>query len=158
AQLAARTIGAYASVREQFGLPIGRMEGVQARLGRIAGTLYWMNAVREVTAGAVDAGERPAVNSAIAKRWCTEAMREIATFAMVDAVANAIGRAPRKVVSPINEGAPIGNAVEGTNIVSRSLIVFGQGAIRCHPYALAEMRAVAARDVVAFDRALSRHI
>src|SRR5262249_4479323 len=93
-----------------------------------------------------------------AKRWCTEAMREIATDAMDVAGGYAICRGPRNVLSPIYEGAPIGITVEGANILSRSLIVFGQGAIRCHPYSLAEMRAVAARDVVAFGRALSRHI
>jgi acyl-CoA dehydrogenase len=158
AQLAARVIGAYANVREQFGMPIGRFEGVQARLGRMAGTLYWMNAVREVTAGAVDAGEHPAVISAIAKRWCTEALRQIANDAMDVAGGFAICKGPRNVLAPIYESAPIGITVEGANILSRSLIIFGQGAIRCHPHALAEMRAVAAHDLIGFDAAMARHV
>jgi acyl-CoA dehydrogenase len=158
AQVATRVIGAYANVREQFGTPIGRFEGVQARLGRMAGTLYWMNAVRTVTAGAVDAGEQPAVISAVAKRWCTEALRQVANDAMDIAGGYAICKGPRNVLAPIYEGAPIGITVEGANILSRSLIIFGQGAIRCHPHAVAEMRAVAAHDAVAFDRAFARHV
>jgi acyl-CoA dehydrogenase len=145
-------------VREQFGVPIGRFEGVQARLGRIAGTLYWMNAVRTVTAGAVDAGERPSVISAIAKRWSTEAVRRIASDAMDVAGGFGICRGPRNPLAPIYQAAPIGITVEGANILTRSLIVFGQGAIRCHPYARAELGAAAAHDVLAFDRALTRHV
>jgi acyl-CoA dehydrogenase len=158
AQLATRAISAYATVREQFGLPIGRFEGVQARLGRIAGTMYWMNAVRTVTAGAVDACERPAVISAIAKRWSTEALRRVVNDVMDVAGGFGLCRGPRNVLAPIYDGVPIGITVEGANILTRSLIVFGQGAIRCHPYVLAELRAAQARDVVAFDRALSGHV
>ncbi|HEY6176149.1 MAG TPA: acyl-CoA dehydrogenase, partial [Kofleriaceae bacterium] len=158
AQLATRVITAYASVREQFGVPIARFEGVEARIGRIAGTLTWMNAVRTVTAGAVDAGHRPAVISAIAKRWTTEAVRAIANDAMDVAGGFGICRGPRNVLAAIYEGVPIGITVEGANILTRSLIVFGQGAIRCHPYALAEIHAVGARDIAAFDRALSSHV
>ncbi|HEX8106454.1 MAG TPA: acyl-CoA dehydrogenase, partial [Kofleriaceae bacterium] len=157
AQLATRAISAYASVREQFGVPIGRFEGVQAGLGRIAGTLYWMNAVRTVTAGAVDASERPSVISAIAKRWSTEALRRVASDAMDIAGGFGICRGPRNPLAPIYESVPIGITVEGANILTRSLIVFGQGAIRCHPYVLTELRAAEARDVVAFDRTLVRH-
>ncbi|HEU4615359.1 MAG TPA: acyl-CoA dehydrogenase [Kofleriaceae bacterium] len=158
AQLATRIIGAYASVREQFGLPIGRFEGVEAPLGRIAGTMYWMNAVREVTAGAVDAGERPALISAIAKHWSTEALRRIANDAMDVAGGVAICKGPHNLLAPIYEGVPIGITVEGANILTRSLIVFGQGAIWCHPYALAELRAAEVRDLAAFDRAVSGHV
>src|SRR5215468_3448177 len=158
AQLATRTISAYASVREQFGVPIGRFEGIQARLGRIAGTLYWMNAVRTVTAGAVDASERPSVISAIAKRWSTEALRRVANDAMDIAGGFGICRGPRNPLSPIYQSVPIGITVEGANILTRSLIVFGQGAIRCHPYVLTELRAAQARDLVAFDRAMASHV
>jgi acyl-CoA dehydrogenase len=158
AQLATRAIGAYASVREQFGVPIGRFEGVQATLGRLAGTMYWMNAVRTVTAGAVDEGERPGVISAIAKRWSTEGLRQIANDAMDVAGGFGICKGPRNVLAPIYDGVPIGITVEGANILTRSLIVFGQGAIRCHPYALAELNAVQAQDVVAFDRAIAGHV
>ncbi|HEX5060996.1 MAG TPA: acyl-CoA dehydrogenase [Kofleriaceae bacterium] len=158
AQVATRVVGAYASVREQFGRPIGQFEGVEAPLGRIAGTMYWMNAVRVITAGAVDAGERPGVVSAIAKRWSTEALRRVANDAMDVAGGAAICKGRHNLLAPIYETVPIGITVEGANILTRSLIVFGQGAIRCHPYALAELRAAEARDVDAFDRAISGHV
>jgi len=158
AQLATRVAGAYATIREQFGLPIGRFEGVAAPLGRIAGTTYWMNALRVITAGAVDAGERPGVISAIAKCWSTEAMRRVANDAMDIAGGAGICKGPRNTLAAVYESAPIGITVEGANILTRSLIVFGQGAIRCHPWALVEMRAAQAHDLVAFDRALSGHI
>lgn len=158
AQLAARAVGAYATVREQFNLSIGRFEGIEAPLGRIAGTVYWMNALREVTAGAVDAGEKPAVVSAIAKAWSTEAMRRVVTDAM-DVVGGAgICKGPRNVLAASYVATPIGITVEGANILTRSMIVFGQGAIRCHPYALKEMEAAAARDASALDRSFFGHV
>ncbi len=158
AQLAARTVGAYATVREQFNLSIGRFEGIEAPLGRIAGTVYWMNALREVTAGAVDAGEKPAVVSAIAKAWSTEAMRRVVTDAM-DVVGGAgICKGPRNVLAAAYIATPIGITVEGANILTRSMIVFGQGAIRCHPYALKEMEAAAAKNAVALDRSFFGHV
>ncbi len=157
AQLATRVVGAYATIREQFGLPIGRFEGIAAPLGRIAGTMYWMNAVRVVTAGAVDAGEHPGVISAIAKCWETEALRRIANDAMDIAGGVGICKGPHNSLAAIYEGSPVGITVEGANILTRSLIVFGQGAIRCHPWALAEMRAAEAHDLIAFDRALAGH-
>jgi len=157
-QLATRVAGAYATIREQFGLPIGRFEGVAAPLGRIAGTMYWLNAVRVVTAGAVDAGEHPSVVSAIAKCWSTEALRRIANDAMDVAGGAGLCKGPRNTLAPVYEGVPIGITVEGANILTRSLIVFGQGAIRCHPWALAELRAAQTRDLAALDRALAGHI
>ncbi|HWU91097.1 MAG TPA: acyl-CoA dehydrogenase, partial [Kofleriaceae bacterium] len=158
AQLVARVVGAYATIREQFGVPIGRFEGIERPLGRIAATTYWMNAVRVVTAGAVDAGEQPGVISAIAKCWSTEAFRGLANDAMDITGGAGICKGRRNTLAAVYESAPIGITVEGANILTRSLIVFGQGAIRCHPYALAEMRAAASRDVAAFDLALSGHV
>jgi acyl-CoA dehydrogenase len=158
AQLVARTIGAYATIREQFGIPIGAFEGVRDRVGRIAGTLCWMNAVRTVTAGAVDEGGRPGVVSAIAKRWSTEALRAIANDAMDIAGGFGICKGPRNVLAPVYEGVPIGITVEGANILTRSLIVFGQGALRCHPFARREMTAIATHDVREFDRAIAGHV
>ena len=158
AQLALRVVGAYASIREQFDLPVGRFEGVEAAIGRIAGTTYWMNCVRETTAGAVDAGEKPAVVSAIAKAWTTEAMRRVVGDAM-DVVGGAgICRGPRNLLSGAWQAVPIGITVEGANILTRTMIVFGQGAIRCHPYALAQMRAAAARDAGALEEAFFAHV
>jgi len=158
AQLALRVVGAYATVREQFDLSIGRFEGVEAAIGRIAGTTYWMNCVREVTAGAVDAGEKPAVVSAIAKAWMTEAMRRVVSDAM-DVVGGAgICRGPRNLLSSAWQAVPIGITVEGANILTRTMIVFGQGAIRCHPWALKEMQAAAAGDAAALDEAFFGHV
>ena len=158
AQLALRTVGAYASVREQFNLAIGRFEGIESPLARIAGTVYWMDGLRRVTAGAVDSGQKPAVVSAIAKHWTTEAMRRVVNDAMDVTGGAGICRGPRNVLAAAYAAVPIGITVEGANILTRSMIVFGQGAIRCHPFALKEMRAAAARDVAAFDAAFFGHL
>ncbi|HTE05572.1 MAG TPA: acyl-CoA dehydrogenase, partial [Planctomycetota bacterium] len=157
-QLVTRLTGAYASVRRQFGLPIGRFEGVEERLARIGGLTYLVSATRVLTAGAVDEGEKPAVLSAICKAWCTEAMRVVVNDGMDVLGGAGISRGPRNVLARAYQAAPIGITVEGANILTRSLIVFGQGAIRCHPFAHAEIEAVAARDVAAFDRAFFGHV
>jgi acyl-CoA dehydrogenase len=158
AQLCARAIGAYASIREQFNLAIGRFEGIEAALARIGGTLYWMNALRVLTAGAVDSGEKPAVISAIAKRWSTEAMRVVVNEAMDIQGGAGISKGPRNTLAAAYQAVPVGITVEGANILTRTLIIFGQGAIRCHPYALKELQAAAAKDVAQFDAALFGHI
>lgn len=158
AQMATRTVGAYATVREQFKLPIGKFEGIQERIGVIAGTTYWLDAMRILTAGAIDAGEKPAVITAIAKAYSTEAMRMVVNHGM-DVVGGAgIVRGPRNIMARAYQALPIGITVEGANILTRSMIVFGQGAIRCHGYALDEMKAVAERDVARFDRAFFGHV
>jgi len=157
-QLVTRLTGAYASVRRQFGLPIGRFEGIEERLARIGGLTYMVSATRTLTAGAVDAGEKPAVLSAICKAWCTESMRIVVNDGMDVLGGAGISRGPRNILARCYQAAPIGITVEGANILTRSLIVFGQGAIRCHPFAHAEIEAVAAHDLVAFDRAFFGHI
>ncbi|MGB0671599.1 MAG: acyl-CoA dehydrogenase, partial [Rhodospirillales bacterium] len=157
AELATRVTGAYATIREQFGLPIGRFEGIEEPLARIAGRTYLMNATRLVTCGAVDAGEHPAVLSAIAKAYLTEGMRACINDAMDIQAGAAICRGPNNVLLRAYTGLPISITVEGANILSRSLIIFGQGVIRGHPYALAEMDSLAANDLAAFDRALCGH-
>jgi acyl-CoA dehydrogenase len=151
-------IGAYATIREQFNLPIGRFEGIEVPLARIGGTLYWMNAMRVVTAGAVDAGEKPAVVSAIAKCWSTEAMRRVVNDAMDISGGAGISKGPRNTLAASYQAIPIGITVEGANILTRSMIVFGQGAIRCHPFALKEMQSAATRNVRAFDDAFFGHV
>jgi acyl-CoA dehydrogenase len=157
-QLAVRFTGAYASIREQFNLPIGRFEGVEEVLARIAGHAYLMNAARVLTCGAVDAGERPAVLSGVAKAYLTEGMRACIADAM-DVVAGAgICRGPRNFLSRIYVAAPIAITVEGSNILTRSLIVFGQGLIRCHPFVRDEMRAIHGNDAVLFDQVLFKHL
>ncbi len=157
-ELAARVTGAYATVREQFNMPIGRFEGIEEALARIAGHAYLMNAARILTCGAVDAGEKPAVLSAVVKAYLTQGMRACIADAM-DIVAGAgVCRGPRNILSRIYVAAPIAITVEGANILTRSLIIFGQGSLRCHPFFHDEMRAIKDDDRAAFDRALFKHI
>ena len=158
AQLAARVVGAYATVREQFDTPIGRFEGIEEPLARIGGLTYTMNAVRTLTAGAVDAGERPSVLSAVAKAYLTEAMRDVVNDAMDIRAGAAICRGPRNILANAYQAVPIGITVEGANILTRSMIVYGQGAIRSHPFVQDEMRGAAERDVARFDRAFFGHV
>jgi acyl-CoA dehydrogenase len=158
AELSTRVTGAYATVREQFGLPIGRFEGIEERLGRIAGTTYLMNATRRLTAGAVDAGEKPAVVSAMIKYSLTELMRVVVNDAMDVTAGAGVSRGPRNTLALAYASLPIGITVEGANILTRCLIVFGQGAIRCHPSVLDEIEAVATHDLARFDRAFFRHV
>ena len=157
-QWCTRVTGAYATIREQFGLAIGRFEGIEAPLARVAGTTYWLNAMRWLTAGAVDAGGKPAVISAIAKAWSTEAMRRVVNDSMDIQGGAGISRGPRNTLAHIYQAVPIGITVEGANILTRSMIVFGQGAIRCHPYALKEMQAAQAKDLEGFDAAFFGHV
>jgi acyl-CoA dehydrogenase len=158
AQLAARTTSAYANVREQFGLPIGKFEGVEEPLARIAGMTYAMDAARRLTLGAIDEGQKPAVISAIVKRYLTEGMRSVVNDAMDIQAGAAISRGPRNILAAAYAAVPVGITVEGANILTRTLIIYGQGAIRCHPYVQKEMAAVAAKDVAALDRAFFGHV
>ncbi len=157
-QLAARAAGAYATVREQFDMPIGRFEGIEEPLAKIGGMTYLMTATKNLTAAAVDAGEKPAVISAIVKRYLTEGMREVVNSAMDVQAGAGISRGPRNILAQAYAALPIGITVEGANILTRSLIIFGQGAVRCHPYVKDEMAAVAAKDVAMFDRAFFGHL
>jgi len=158
AQLATRVVGAYATVREQFDTPIGRFEGIEEPLARIGGWTYLMSATRTLTASAVDAGERPAVISAIAKCYLTEGMRAVMSDAMDIRAGAGICRGPRNTLARAYTAAPIGITVEGANILTRSMIIYGQGAIRCHPHVREEMKALADGDLARFDRAFFGHI
>jgi acyl-CoA dehydrogenase len=158
AQLATRVVTAYANVREQFGLPISRFEGIEEPVARIGGRTYIMDAARRLTLGAIDEGQRPAVISAIVKRYLTEGMRSVVNDAMDIQAGAAISRGPRNVLASPYAAVPVGITVEGANILTRSLIIYGQGAIRCHPFVQREMAALARRDVVEFDRAFFGHI
>ncbi len=158
AELAARVVGAYATVREQFDTPIGRFEGIEEPLARIGAHAYLMNAARRLTAGAVDAGEKPAVLSAVVKAYLTEGMRRVVNDAMDIRAGAAICRGPRNILAHAYQAVPIGITVEGANILTRSMIIYGQGAIRCHPYVQQELRAVASGDVASFDRAFFAHV
>jgi len=158
AQMATRVSGAYATVREQFDTPIGRFEGIEEPLARIAGKTYLMTATRTLTCGALDAGEKPAVLSAIAKAYLTEGMREVVTDAMDIRAGAAIQRGPRNSLARMWDAVPIGITVEGANILTRSMIIYGQGAIRCHPFLQHEITAIADSDLKKFDKALFGHI
>ena len=162
AKLAARVTGAYAGIRRQFRTPVGQFEGVQEALARIGGNAYLMDAARRLTAGAVDQGEKPAVISAIVKYHLTERMRRVVNDAMDVHGGRGICMGPRNYIARGYQGIPIAITVEGANILTRSLIIFGQGAIRCHPYVLTEMEAAAdddeARGIRELDRALFAHI
>lgn len=158
AQTAARAVGAYATVRNQFDIPIGRFEGIEEPLARIGGMTYLCNAARVLTAGAVDLGEKPSVLSAIVKLQCTEIMRKVVTDAMDICAGAAISRGPRNVLSGFFMASPIGITVEGANILTRSMIIFGQGAIRCHPFVRDEMEGIAEKNLGRFDKAFFGHI
>jgi len=159
---ATRFVGAYARIRKQFKLPIGRFEAIEEALSRIGGYTYLMDAARVFTARAVDLGEKPAVASAIVKYQLTEHMRRVVIDAMDVQGGAAICLGPRNFMGRVYQAVPISITVEGANILTRSLIVYGQGAIRCHPYVLREMRAVGNADRAAglaeFDRAFFGHI
>ncbi len=158
AQLATRVVGAYATVREQFNMPIGRFEGIEEPLARIGGYTYLMDAARTLTCGAVDAGEKPAVLSAIVKAYLTQGMRTIIADAMDIRAGAAICRGPKNILGRGFVGVPISITVEGANILTRSLIIFGQGVIRSHPYVLGEMEAIGTGDLIRFDSALFGHL
>jgi acyl-CoA dehydrogenase len=158
AQLATRICGAYATVREQFDTPIGRFEGIEEPLARIAGLTYLMTATRTLTCGALDAGEKPAVIGNIAKAYLTDTMRQVVGDAMDIRAGSAIQRGPRNALARAWDAVPIGITVEGANILTRTMIVYGQGAIRCHPFVQKEIDAVAKNDLGAFDRAIFGHV
>ena len=158
AELATRATSAYACVREQFGMPIAKFEGIRERLARIAGHTYFMNAARRLAFGAVDAGEKPSVISAIVKAYLTEGSRVCINDAMDIHAGAAICRGPSNIYTRPYNAIPVGITVEGANILTRSLIIFGQGVIRCHPFVLKEMEAAKTGDVRSFDLAFFGHI
>jgi acyl-CoA dehydrogenase len=157
AELATRLVGAYGLVREQFDVPIGRFEGIEEPLARIAGRTYLMNAARQLTAAAIDAGEKPAVLTAIVKAYLTDSMRSVIADAMDIRAGAGICRGPRNPLASAHLAAPIGITVEGANILTRSLIIYGQGAIRCHRHLRAEMDAARSGDIASFDAAFFAH-
>lgn len=153
-----RLVSAYTAVRRQFGMPIGKFEGIEEPLARIAGHVYTMEAARIYTCGAVDSGLKPAVVSAIAKYNQTELMRRVTNDGMDILGGAAISRGPRNKIANHYIGVPISVTVEGANILTRTMIIFGQGAIRCHPYAYKEVKALQAKDYGAFDAAFWGHV
>ncbi|MDO8787540.1 MAG: acyl-CoA dehydrogenase [Sulfuritalea sp.] len=162
AKLAVRATGAYARVRSQFRTAIGKFEGIEEPLARMGGNTYMMDAARTLTAGAIDLGEKPSVVSAIVKYHVTERARQVVNDAMDILGGKGICLGPNNFMGRAYQQIPIGITVEGANILTRSLIIFGQGAIRCHPYVLKEMEAARNPDAAAglrdFDKALFSHL
>jgi acyl-CoA dehydrogenase len=158
AKAAARVAGAHALLRKQFGLPIGRFEGIEEPLARIGGFAYLMEAARRYTCGGLDQGVKPAVVTAMMKYNTTELYRKAINDAMDILGGNAISRGPRNTLAHAYINTPVSITVEGANILTRTLMIFGQGAIRCHPHALREIQALETGDVAAFDRAFWAHL
>jgi acyl-CoA dehydrogenase len=161
-KLAVRTCGAYSRVRKQFKLSVGKFEGVEEALARIGGNAYMMDAARTLTASAVDMGEKPSVISAIVKYHCTERARTVINDAMDVHGGKGICLGPSNYLGRSHQQNPIAITVEGANILTRSLLIFGQGAIRSHPYVLKEIQAAQDSDTqraqLNFDAALLGHI
>ena len=154
--------GAYSRIRQQFKIPIGKMEGIEEALARIGGNAYLMDAVTTMSTGAIDLGEKPSVVSAIVKYHLTEKMRSSIIDAMDIHGGKGVCMGPSNYLARGYQGAPIAITVEGANILTRSLIIYGQGAIRCHPYVLAELQAAnepnTEKALNDFDHALFGHI
>jgi acyl-CoA dehydrogenase len=161
-KFASRVSGAYARVRKQFNLPIGKFEGVEEALARIAGFTYMMDAGRLLTCSALDQGEKPSVVSAILKYHNTEKMRQVFNDAMDIHGGRGICMGPNNYLARAYQGVPVAITVEGANILTRSMIIFGQGAIRCHPYIAREIEAASNEDsrlgLAEFDAALFQHL
>ncbi len=162
AKVAAYTTGAYAQIRKQFNLPIGRFQGVEELLARIGGFTYIMDSARTFAAACIDQGAKPSVASAIVKYHVTELGRRVAIDSMDIHGGKGICLGPHNYIGRGYESTPIAITVEGANILTRSLIIFGQGAIRCHPYVLPEMEAARQKDsaagLAAFDALFMRHV
>ena len=160
--LATLSTSAYSVVRKQFGLSIGRFEGVQEAMARIGGLTYQLEAARRLTTRALDSGESPAIVTAISKYHMTEMARTVMNDAMDVHAGKAIQMGPKNYLAHNYMGMPIAITVEGANILTRNLMIFGQGATRCHPYVLKEMEAAANPDEKAaleqFDKLLFSHI
>ena len=158
----ARATGAYARIRHQFNTSIGKFEGVEEALARIGGMAYMMDAGRLLTLSALDSGEKPSVVTAILKYYNTEHMRQVINDAMDIHGGKGICMGPSNYLARSYQSIPVGITVEGANILTRSMIIFGQGAIRCHPYLVKEMESATMIDQAAgekaFDRALCGHM
>ncbi len=158
AKLVMRVVSAHASIRKQFGVPIGQFEGIEEPLARIGGYTYLMEAMRKYTLGAIDKGLKPSVVTAMAKYNQTELSRKIINDGMDVMGGAGISRGPKNLLAHLYISSPIGITVEGANILTRTLIIFGQGALRAHPYAFDEVIAIGKRDVAGFDKAFFGHV
>lgn len=157
ATIATLLTSAYSVIRRQFRTSLSHFEGIQEVIGRMGGFTYLCHAVRKLTVSMIDAGERPAIPSAIAKYHVTELSRRIAIDAMDVHGGKGIMLGPKNCIARGYQGAPIGITVEGANILTRNMIIFGQGVIRCHPYLLKEMQALEHRNLYDFEHYLEAH-
>ncbi len=162
AAFTAHTTGAYARVRQQFNIAIGKFEGVQERLAALAGNAYLLDGARRLTCAGLDEGRKLAVVSAILKSHATDRLRDSVNDAMDVHAGKAVIEGPLNYLGSLYRAVPVGITVEGANILTRNLIIFGQGAIRCHPYLLAEMTALEKADrkaaLAEFDKAFWSHV
>lgn len=158
AKLVSRVAGSFAAIRQQFGMSIGKFEGIEEPLARIAGYTYILDAMRTFTCGALDMGSKPAVVTAIAKYNATELFRKVINDGMDILGGAGISEGPRNLLAEAYRATPIGITVEGANILTRTLIIFGQGAIRCHPFVIPEIKAIESRNVAAFDVSFFGHV
>ncbi len=157
-KVASFATSAYARVRDQFGMPIGRFEGVDEALARIGGYTYQMEAAQDLALTGLDLGEKPAVLSAVLKYHNTERMRKVLNDAMDIHGGRTVVLGPRNYLAAAYQTVPVAITVEGANILTRSMIIFGQGAIRSHPFVLREMRAAETGDLREFERAFMAHV
>ena len=162
AKLCSYTTGTYARVRKQFHLPIGKFEGVEEPMARMGGMAYMMDAARTLTLSALDQGEKPSVVTAIMKYYLTEGMRQAVNDAMDVHGGRGICLGPSNYLGRVYQTIPVGITVEGANILTRTLIIFGQGAMRCHPFVMKEMDALNRDDeeegIKEFDGLLMEHL
>ncbi len=157
AKLVARVTSAHSSIRKQFGTALCKLEGLEEPLARIGGFTYLLEAMRVFTVGALDRGIKPSVITAIAKYNATELGRKVINDGMDIMAGAGISRGPRNLLSTVYQATPIGITVEGANILTRTLIVFGQGLMRAHPWAFKEVDALETRNLPAFDQAIWGH-
>lgn len=161
-KMVSRNCGAYARIRKQFNLPIGEFEGIEEPLSRMAGQTYIIDAARKVTAAALDDGQKPSVISAIIKYELTERMRRVVNDGMDIQGGSGICLGPKNYLGRMYQVIPVSITVEGANILTRSMMIFGQGAIRCHPYIQREMEALGLENpelaLQQFDEVLFKHI
>ncbi len=155
-----RLSGSYSRIRKQFNLPISSFEGIEEALGYIAGYTYMLEACRIMTAGAIDQNINPSIVSAIAKYHMTEMSRKVVSYGLDIHAGHMIQAGPRNFLINIYNAVPISITVEGANILTRNLIIFGQGAIRCHPYLLQEVELISAKNpkIEELDHTLMAHI
>ncbi len=162
AKVATYAVGAYARIRKQFNTAIGRFEGVEEVLARIGAYTYIADAARTLATTSIDHGEKPSVASAIVKYHVTELARKVGLDAMDIHGGKGICLGPHNYIGRGYEAAPIAITVEGANILTRCMIIFGQGVMRCHPYILPELEAARIEDpkaaLIAFDKAVMKHI